>query len=80
MKFNPARGGHAPGHLRDWFCALVIDDETPAEMIGVGRDVAWLVGQLWDCTDVMPRAACATLDLPDGSTYAMGARRARVRV
>jgi hypothetical protein len=37
----------------------------------------WLIGQLWNCTDYMPSALCYTLDVPPGSTYAIGVRNLR---
>jgi hypothetical protein len=35
----------------------------------------WLIGQLWNCTDIMPSNLCSNLDLPSGSTFAKGARK-----
>ncbi len=78
--FDPARGGHAPGYLRDAFCGwdrnqpdgpLVVHTED-----GRSCPLRWLVGQLWNSTDVMPGEVCDDLDLPPGSTYAQGARHA----
>ena len=37
----------------------------------------WLIGQLWNCTDIMPSGLCDTLDLHPGSTYASGVRNLR---
>ena len=37
----------------------------------------WLIGQLWICTATMPRPVCEALDLPQGSSYAQGARKLR---
>lgn len=39
--------------------------------------ILWITGQLWNCTDVMPRDLCKELGLPQGSTYAQGARYLR---
>ncbi|MBI4269061.1 MAG: hypothetical protein HY615_01905 [Candidatus Rokubacteria bacterium] len=57
-KYDPRRGGHAPGHLRDAFYAW-IEDGAEAETVTVGYDdvekpAAWLLGALWNCTDVVP--------------------------
>lgn len=30
----------------------------------------WLVGQLWNCTDIVPENICACVGLPAGRTYA----------
>jgi hypothetical protein len=64
--FNASRGGHAPGHLRGFFIALVLvsidcisADEAAGEVesfwpnrLPIGRDpLAWICGQLHNCTD-----------------------------
>jgi transcriptional regulator with XRE-family HTH domain len=63
-RYEPARGGHAPGHLRDAFlawlqaCIALPGDATMPTTIEVGdeqRPVSWLFGQLWNCTDTLPR-------------------------
>jgi hypothetical protein len=73
-KFNASRGGHAPGHIREWFEDLVEDGEPNEEMQEQGRSARWVCGQLWNCTDIMASLLCDQLDLPIGSTYARGAR------
>jgi len=37
----------------------------------------WLVGQLWNCSDVAPRDVCETVGLPRKSTYGQAARELR---
>jgi hypothetical protein len=37
----------------------------------------WLTGQLYNDTGIMPSGTCGDWNLPQGSTYAMGAREAR---
>lgn len=80
-KFNPARGGHAPGHLRDAFLeAVEADGDNPYVDVGyddVPMSLLQLCGLLWNCTDILPSDACAMLDLAQGSTYAMAARALR---
>ncbi len=75
MPFVASRGSHAPGHIREAFRDWVengkhgkptIDDE-PIER-------AWLIGQLWNVSDIMPSGLCDDLDLRAGSTYAQGVR------
>lgn len=76
-RYNPARGGHAGGHLREPFIdwadgpqdegSVDIDERTR-------RPLKWLVGQLWNCTDTMPSYTCEALDLLHGSTFAQGVR------
>jgi hypothetical protein len=51
-RFNPARGGHSPGHLREWLPQLVtdeVDEEDPPRMSPFR-----LCGLLWNGTDCMP--------------------------
>jgi transcriptional regulator with XRE-family HTH domain len=64
-RYRPSHGGHAPGHLRNAFLAWLeegLDRDPKASLpqtIEVGdteRPVSWLFGQLWKCTDVLPRA------------------------
>lgn len=78
--FNPSAGGHAPGHLRGFFWALLDLDEAEAEVNWPKRlrpdvdPLAWVAGQLHNCTDTMPGFGCEELDLPRGASYAVGAR------
>ena len=80
MSYTAARGGHAPGHLREAFTEWVeagCDADGITVEIGYvekPKPVRWIVGQLWNCTDVMPAYVCETLDLRRGSTYATGVR------
>jgi hypothetical protein len=37
----------------------------------------WRTGKLWICTSIMPGPICDILELPGGSTYAVGARKLR---
>jgi hypothetical protein len=73
--YHPNRGGHAPGHLREALQEWIDEGATPTiEVDGKKRSDDWLLGQLWNCTDVMPAECCCELDLPTGSTYAQGVR------
>jgi hypothetical protein len=79
IKHNASRGRHAPGNLRDLFSDLVEEygleyDEELASIDGEEISTHWLYGQLWNCTDIMPRGLCDALEMPDGSTYAKGVR------
>jgi transcriptional regulator with XRE-family HTH domain len=76
-RFHAGHGGHAPGHLRDWFMNYIEEGEIDEEMQEKGLTVDWLCGQLWNCSDIMPSGLCQELDLPLGSTYARGARALR---
>ena len=84
-KYNPARGGHAPGHLRkallDW-----LDDWPDSESPGparVGeqdRPIKWLLGKLWNCTDILPSISRNTLawgGIENVWTYAQAVRALR---
>jgi transcriptional regulator with XRE-family HTH domain len=90
--YQPARGGHAPGPLRDAFLGwleesiqLLPEVPLPAtvEVEGEPRPVAWLFGQLWNCTDALPGHAVEQINdwltsegLPpiDRHTYASAMR------
>lgn len=64
-RYNARRGGHAPGHLRRQFADAIESGQTPTKFI---------IGQLWNCSDIMPRDLCDELDMARGSTYAQGVR------
>ena len=82
MRYRADRGGHAPEHLREAFqvylekgpSQLDKKDRGLVEIGGEVQPIRWLVGQLWNCTDIMPSGPCETLVLHQGSTYAQGAR------
>lgn len=77
---------HAPGHLREAF-AIWVDEGCSAPLVDVDADgnhifydekprsIRWLMGQLWHCSDIMPRDLCDELDMERGSTYAMAVHR-----
>lgn len=88
--FSPARGGHAPGDLRDAFCDAVDayeawEDDEPEPKIEV-RECAFTVrqvcGLLWNCSDITPGMlydqVCNLIrwpeDAPKRRTYASCAR------
>ena len=82
--FKANRGGHAPGYRRDAFLEWLPnwEDEVPdspatCEYDGETVPVKTVLGLLWNCTDTMPSEACKSLDLPQGSTYAQGARKVK---
>lgn len=77
--FNPARGRHAPGHLREAFEDWV-EGGMKAKTIKVGYEEipmppTWLFGVLWNCSDIKPDYLCEYLDLLPGSTYAQAVRQ-----
>lgn len=86
-RYNPARGGHAPGHLRDAFHDCLFEEEfmdgpesLDMEAVwhnGSMRSWRWLLGMLWNCTDIMPSEMCEELGLEAGSNYAQGVRSVR---
>jgi hypothetical protein len=47
--------------------------------MNAGERLWWLSGQLWNCTDVLPGAACKEVEVLQGSTYAQAARLIRPR-
>ena len=63
-RYQAARGGHAPGHLREAFLSWLQEcldrpgDAPLPQTVEVGdppRSISWLLGQLWNCTDTLPR-------------------------
>jgi len=60
--YTPSRGGHAPGHLREWLYQYITDEVDPDDPPRVTLER--LTGLLWNCTDIMPsevRSAMAGL-------------------
>jgi transcriptional regulator with XRE-family HTH domain len=63
-RYQAPRGGHAPGHLREAFLEWLQESmhsptsEPLSTMVEVGdepRPITWLFGQLWNCSDILPR-------------------------
>lgn len=80
-RFNAGRGGHAPGHLRDWFDTYVETGELDDEMTEKGLTIEWLCGQLWNCSDTLPSIVYNELDLRStANTYAAAAREIKNRM
>ena len=76
MTYNPTTGGHAPSDLRDAFLSAIEGFVTNGSL---PSNMDTLCGQLWNCTDTLPGAEAAALDLPAVSSYAKAARRLRSR-
>jgi hypothetical protein len=86
-RFSPSRGGHAPSHLRGALCDYfeqvtghaLKSPSCPGTAVIDGEEVGidYVIGQLWNCTDIMPEDLCSEIDLEPGSTYAMGVRTLR---
>ncbi len=85
-RYQANKGGHAPGHFREAFLrhlekvSLLDEDEPIPEYVEVGyeeneRPLKWLLGHLWDCTDILPGDACLLLGMSRGSTYAQAVRK-----
>lgn len=79
-KYTPNRGGHAPSFLRGIFQHLVeyldeVDGKTKTIKYEEREiSIRWLIGQLWNCKDIIPSIYCSGLDLPSGASYAQGVR------
>ncbi len=74
QKYQPNRGGHAPGNLREPLLDYLLDGE------GEPNQVRWLIGQLWNCTDIVPGDCCTELDIGQGSTYAQAVRKMAINL
>jgi excisionase family DNA binding protein len=82
--YNPSKGGHAPGHLREAFLDYINnqfaeDKNIEKAYIGEGEPVSihWLIGQLWNCTDILPNIEIDTLEglgIENVFTYAQAVR------
>ncbi len=65
-KYRPARGGHAPGDVRDAFleaAELLRNHQVgmpipTVELREQEMPLSALCGLLWNCTDIMPGYAC----------------------
>jgi hypothetical protein len=86
VNFNPSRGGNAPDHLRDALidaveASFVHWNRFPWWEIVSGGEVRaqWLLGQFWNCRDIVPGTLCDSLDLPIGRTFAQLVRRLKSR-
>ena len=74
MTFVASQGGHAPSHLREAFQDWIEDCSGTVTVDDASRPKDWLLGQLWNCTDILPGDACWILGLRPGSTYAQAVR------
>ena len=79
MNYKPNKGGHAPGHLRDAFCEWIEEGNSSMtiKLDDEPKPLEWLLGQLWNCTDILPGTYCNELEIPQGSTYAMAVRKTK---
>lgn len=89
VAFNPGRGGHAQGHLREAFSDAVDafeqwQDGEPEPSIAVGYDetpmrLSAVAGLLWNCTDIMPGMLCQQINdlVPIGSECRQGSTYAK---
>lgn len=74
---------HMPGHTRDTFVSWIesvvageanITDEIAETTRNEALPVNLILGRLWNCTDVLPRAIYAELELTGRRTYAVAVR------
>jgi len=82
LGYRANRGGHAPGYLREALEEYLdgTDEGSLSDTIKVDYgerivSLKWLLGQLWNCTDILPGSYCDHLDLEFGSSYAMAVRK-----
>ena len=73
QRFNPSRGGHAPGHMREMLYHWIDESES--------IPVPKLLGKLWNCTDTLPSTVVSRLqDFGiDASSVARAVRAAKAR-
>lgn len=58
--------------FRAWSDPFASGDSVTVE--GQNYPIRWLLGQLWNCADVLPGHVCRDLGIHPGSTYAMAVR------
>lgn len=82
MKYQANRGGHAPHDLREALHEFINHywlSGNPLPPIvyvsGVPKSLTWLLGQLWNCTDLLPGRYAEALQLGAGVTYACAVRK-----
>ena len=84
MPYKANRGGKAPIRLRRALLRYLdipvyypVNLKLDTVIVGSKREILpleWLVGQLWNCTNKLPRYYYGILHLPSGSTYAKAVR------
>ena len=91
--YRPARGGHAPGHLREAFGNAVEaydawrpgEPEPVVEIDGEQHTVGKVFGLLWCCTDILPGHLVGMVNDQLGDnlglhTYAAAARALKAKL
>lgn len=74
-KSKLVRHGHAVGDLRGAFCDWVDDPDAELNVHGQPVTIQWVLGQLWNCTDVLPGAMYSELEMTGQQTYAAAVRK-----
>jgi hypothetical protein len=82
MQYHTSIIGHAPGHIREAFLEYLEthwyhDDDVDVVQVGWDekpKPLRWLLGQLWNCTDVLPRDYSELFDDRGVGTYGIAAR------
>jgi hypothetical protein len=82
MPYSVTQGGHAPGHLRDDFCAtleaIVHEGAESGETL---TRLYELLGRLWNCADTLPGDMISTVEEfiePEEARFGSYAGAARV--
>ena len=62
-----------------WWSHIKLDSFAEADRRALNnmapkQRARWLLGQLWQCTDIAPATTCCDVDLPPGSSFAKLAR------
>ena len=71
---------HSPGHLRDAFRDWIesgMSVNGPIVIEEEEKPLSWLIGELWNCSDILPSDCCNELDIRRGSTYGQAVRNFR---
>jgi hypothetical protein len=85
-KYRASTGGHAPEFLRDAFSKYLDENTSPLIKLGdiceiddeTKKPISWLIGKLWNCTDILPGERVSWFEnfggLPGAHTYGAAAR------
>ena len=76
-RYNPSRGGRSPGYLREALQDYLSDNAGPVGIVMVDeqeKPLKWLLGQLWNCSDILPSMFCNSIPVYEGATYAKAVR------
>jgi hypothetical protein len=75
----------AEGDDHPWYELICIHFFNPTKQqwwdgLDAGEQANWLLGQLWNCADIVPEYICALTGVPGGCTYSRLARKLKAEL